>query len=456
MKSIYSRLISVYFISIILAVTISGAISTQRNNVDIVKQADNELSESSNYICSLLNSYSDIELHQLLSNYSNCTNMSFTIIDEFGNNINYGDISISLSKKEIDKLLNSKNKSIITSNKSYRQLTSVYTLNNNQRYIVMVEYNLSEAMNNFYENGIVTILCVVIPGSLVFLLFADIIVKPISKLTKANNELAKGNYHVRVNYSGNDEISELNRSFNRMASVLDKQEKTRQQFISDVSHEFQTPLTAISGFAKILKEESLTETQRKKYADIILFQSNRLSSLAKNMLQLTMLDSDTIDLNIENYNLKDQLDRVVESHLPIALNKNIEIEYICDKDEYIIDADQSRLEQVWNNLFSNAIKYTQENGVITLTLKKSFSEIEVSLADTGIGMNKDALTHIFDRFYREDKSRGIEGNGLGLSIVKRIVDLHGYKIDVSSVVDGGSVFTIHIPITHNLLNLRKG
>ena len=230
-----------------------------------------------------------------------------------------------------------------------------------------------------------------------------------------------------------------------MAQQLPKQEETRQQFISDVSHEFQTPLTAIQGFATILKNEKLTDEQRQKYADIILFHSKRLSTLSRNMLQLTILDGEDVKLEVSEFSLIEQLNRVIETQDNLAISKNIEIEFDIPKNDILIEADESRLEQVWINLVNNAIKYTNENGVVTISVKKTTKEVEVSIEDTGVGMSKEAISHIFERFYRQDKSRSVEGNGLGLSIVKRIVDLHQGTIDVKSREDGGSQFIVKLP-----------
>jgi signal transduction histidine kinase len=244
-----------------------------------------------------------------------------------------------------------------------------------------------------------------------------------------------------------------------MAIQLGKADEMRQQFISDVSHEFQTPLTAIQGFATILKNEKLDDEQRKKYADIILFQSKRLSTLSKNMLQLTVLENDDLQLDKKEYSLIEQFIRVINTQDNLALKKDIEIEFNRPKSDIIIEADEARLEQVWINLLNNAIKYTNEHGVVTIDIKKTNKDIEVSIADTGIGMSKEAISHIFERFYRNDKSRNIEGSGLGLSIVKKIIDLHEGTIDVVSQEDAGSVFTVKLPIERvnplSKLNLTK-
>ena len=202
------------------------------------------------------------------------------------------------------------------------------------------------------------------------------------RLTKATNELSKGNYRVRVNYAGTDEIAKLNRSFNLMAQQLAKQEETRQQFISDVSHEFQTPLTAIQGFATILKNEDLPETLRKKYADIILFHSKRLSGLSKNMLQLTLLEGEDIEMDLSEFSLVKQMKRVIETQDNLAISKDIEIEFNEPKNDIVIFADEARLEQVWTNLLNNAIKYT-DNKIIIKNIRSC-----LYIADNGCGINK--------------------------------------------------------------------
>ena len=220
---------------------------------------------------------------------------------------------------------------------------------------------------------------------------------------------------------------------------------------SDISHEFQTPLTSIQGFANILKEEDLSKEQREKYANIILYNSKRLSSLAKNMLQLTLLDREEIELEVSNYSLVEQLKRVVSTQESIAANKDIEIDLQIPKKDIIFSGDEQRMEQVWTNIISNAIKYTNDGGLITVTIKRTVKEVEVDIEDTGIGMSKEVVSHIFERFYREDKARNIEGNGLGLAIVKSIVDLHHGKIEVESTVDVGTVFKVRLPLEENKL-----
>ncbi|WP_278463812.1 sensor histidine kinase, partial [Thomasclavelia spiroformis] len=249
--------------------------------------------------------------------------------------------------------------------------------------------------------------------------------------------------------------SKLNQGFNQMAQQLAKQEETRQKFISDISHEFQTPLTAIQGFANILKDEDLPKSQRQKYADIILFHSKRLSTLSKNMLQLTLLEREEVELEYTTFSIVEQLSRVISTQENQAILKDIEIVFEKPRKDITINGDEQRLEQVWINIISNAIKYTDNGGLITIKVKKTSKEVEVSIEDTGRGMSKEVISHIFERFYREDKARSVEGNGLGLSIVKSIIDLHHGNIDVISQVDVGSTFIIKLPNERKTFDLKE-
>lgn len=444
MKSIYSKLIIGFLLTSLLSFSICCFFTIRSYNRDSDQLALEELEHSSNHIADLIKLIDDKNQDKILADYSETSEMSFTVTCE-GQTKSYGHVNKKLILKddELKILATSKEKSL-RSEGIISQYAKAFKIDN-QTYVITVQKDFSATKDIFMKSYTSAAIIFMMTGSIVFLIVAEIIVKPISRLTKVTDELAKGNYKVRVNYEGKDEISSLYASFNQMAVRLAKQETIRQQFISDVSHEFQTPLTAISGFATILKNENLTDEQRQKYADIILFNSNRLSHLSKNMLQLTLLDGEDTSLDKSEFPLIEQLNRVIEMEDNAALSKDIEIEFIHPKKEFIIEADESRMEQVWINLLSNAIKYTNEHGVVTVEVRRTPTELQVRFEDTGVGMSQDAISHIFERFYRQDKSRTIEGNGLGLSIVKRIIDLHHYKIDVESQEDVGSVFTVYIP-----------
>lgn len=459
MKSIYGKLILGFLVSMLFSFSVAGYFSLRKNSDELGRLAVEELKMSSQHIVDLMGLIDTDDLSGVLKGYSETSEISF-FIDCDGQREVYGNITgQTLSQSDYQLLRKQIGKTLIFRDSSVRKMAKSYQ-DDQHTYIVFVQKDVGKREMIFVDSALIALFCMLVAGSITFLVIADIIVKPISRLNKATNELSKGNYRVRVNYAGNDEIARLNRSFNQMAQQLAKQEETRQQFISDVSHEFQTPLTAIQGFATILKNEKLSDEQRQKYADIILFHSKRLSTLSKNMLQLTVLDGEDVKLDISEFSLIEQLNRVIETQDNLALAKDIEIEFHIPKNDVRVEADEARLEQVWINLVNNAIKYTNEHGVVTIEVKKTSKEVEVSIQDTGVGMSKEAISHIFERFYRQDKSRKVEGNGLGLSIVKRIVDLHHGTIDVISVEDGGSQFIVKLPQERSFhlsekLNLTK-
>lgn len=458
MKSLYGKLIIGFFVSIVFSFSIAAYFTVNNHTTKISEITIDELNDSYEYIISLLEVVESNELDSILEGYANASDVCF-MIEKNNHQSFYGKTNrLSLNAKEKQILLQKADHALLKERGTIKQLSKTYVINN-QSYIISIQKDAANNQNIFFDSAVVAIFCVLIAGSIMFIVLADIIVKPITRLNKATHELSKGNYRVRVNYAGNDEIARLNRSFNQMAQQLAKTEEMRQQFISDVSHEFQTPLTAISGFATILKNEKLSDEQRKKYADIILFHSRRLSTLAKNMLQLTILENEDVTLEKEEFSLIEQLIRVIDTQDDFAIKKDIEIEFNRPKNDILIEADQSRLEQVWINLINNAIKYTNEHGVVTIDVKRNVMDVEVIISDTGVGMSKEAISHIFERFYRQDKSRKIEGNGLGLSIVKRIIDLHQGTIEVDSLEDAGSVFKVKLPIERNFhigkINLTK-
>ena len=437
MKSIYGKLICGFLITIIFSFSVSGIIALKSNYDQIDDMAQTELSATSDFIASVINSTDRTKLNDVLSKYSNSTQVNTTIFSPEIGYLTFGKTTTHApDEKQMQSYYFDENKNgVYGEENNYQTYGSLIEIGDSNAY-VYIQKDTSYEKRIFANSAVLILGCVFLSGNLVFLAIADIIVKPITRLTKATKELSKGNYSVRVNYVGDDEISQLNQGFNQMAQQLAKQEEIRQKFISDISHEFQTPLTAIQGFANILKEEDLPKEQRQKYADIILFQSKRLSTLSKNMLQLTLLE------------------RVISTQENQAILKDIEIQFEQPRKDIMIYGDEQRLEQVWINLISNAIKYTDNGGLVTVSVKKTARDVEVSIEDTGHGMSKEVISHIFERFYREEKARSVEGNGLGLSIVKSIIDLHHGNIDVISQVDVGSTFIVRLPSERKFIDLK--
>ena len=445
MKSIYGKLICGFLITIVFSFSVAGYVALRSNYDQIEDMAKNELSATNEYVTEILNILEDANISNTMNQYAISSKVNITLFSPEYGYYQYGESQILPSKETMQKYYYDKHK-----DNYYHQENSIQSygkkVNIKDKDVYMYVQKDTSYEKSIFANSAVLILgCVFLSGNLVFIAIADIIVKPITRLTNATKELSKGNYNVRVNYVGDDEISKLNQGFNQMAQQLAKQEETRQKFISDISHEFQTPLTAIQGFANILKDEDLPKSQRQKYADIILFHSKRLSTLSKNMLQLTLLEREEVELEYTTFSIVEQLSRVISTQENQAILKDIEIVFEKPRKDILVNGDEQRLEQVWINIISNAIKYTDNGGLIIIKVKKTSKEVEVSIEDTGRGMSKEVISHIFERFYREDKARSIEGNGLGLSIVKSIIDLHHGNIDVISQVDVGSTFIIKLP-----------
>ena len=446
MKSIYSKLIFGFFITIVASFSVAGFVSLRLNDQQIESTVEEDLITTNDYVSKVISNINIENRDDIIDLYAKSSEMAITCYSSSEGYVAYGNKKYNPTPEQMMAMFKSTNNEL--SFKHHNEVLAYGTKNmiNGQEYYIYVQKDTSGQKSAIANSEILILGCVFLTGSIVFLVIADIIVKPLTRLTNAIKELSNGNYNVRVDNVGQDEISKLNQGFNQMARQLAKQDETRQKFISDISHEFQTPLTSIQGFANILKEEDLPKEQRVKYANIILYNSKRLSSLAKNMLQLTLLDREEIELELTNYSLVEQMNRVISTQENQAMEKNIEIVFEMPKKEIFIEGDEQRLEQVWTNIISNAIKYTNEGGLITITMKKNSKDIEVSIEDTGIGMSKEVVSHIFERFYREDKARNVEGNGLGLAIVKSIVDLHHGKIDILSQVDVGTNFIVRLPI----------
>lgn len=446
MKSIYSKLIFGFFITIVASFSVAGFVSLRLNDQQIESTVEEDLITTNDYVSKVISNINIENRDDIIDLYAKSSEMAITCYSSSEGYVAYGNKKYNPTPEQMMVMFKSTNNEL--SFKHHNEVLAYGTKNmiNGQEYYIYVQKDTSGQKSAIANSAILILGCVFLTGSIVFLVIADIIVKPLTRLTNAIKELSNGNYNVRVDNVGQDEISKLNQGFNQMARQLAKQDETRQKFISDISHEFQTPLTSIQGFANILKEEDLPKEQRVKYANIILYNSKRLSSLAKNMLQLTLLDREEIELELTNYSLVEQMNRVISTQENQAMEKNIEIVFEMPKKEIFIEGDEQRLEQVWTNIISNAIKYTNEGGLITITMKKNSKDIEISIEDTGIGMSKEVVSHIFERFYREDKARNVEGNGLGLAIVKSIVDLHHGKIDILSQVDVGTNFIVRLPI----------
>ncbi|MGF3104087.1 ATP-binding protein [Rossellomorea sp. DUT-2] len=314
------------------------------------------------------------------------------------------------------------------------------------RYALFLKPRIMERIDVIKEALITVLMYVLMIGSLLYLLAAYLLVNPIKKLTALTTKIAKGDFKQINSIKQKDEIGELVRSFNKMTTELMKLETMRKEFISNVSHDLQSPLTSIRGFAVALKENEFSKEQRDHYLTIIQKESERLAKLSENLLKLSVLESKDSLLEKETFRLDQQIRHVFLSHQPQWLEKELELD-LEKVEKAEITADRLQLEQVWHNLLTNSIKYSNPCGEIKVAVREIENNIHVDFSDTGMGIPEKDLPSIFDRFYKVDKARvpSGQGSGLGLAIVKKIIDLHEGEISIESEVGAGTSIHIVLP-----------
>lgn len=283
------------------------------------------------------------------------------------------------------------------------------------------------------------IFSVVIGTSLVAIL-GHVPLRPIRKLKKAMREVASGNFAVRVSPCPVPELNELIDDFNTMTEELGSVEALRKDFINNFSHEFRTPIVSIKGFARLLRTGTLPASEQAEYLDIIIDESDRLVQLSSNVLALSRLENQSTVTGQTTFLLDEQVRRCILLLEPQWQGKELQVDVELEPLE--CHANEELLRQVWLNLIGNAIKFTPSGGQIQIC---NTSAGHVTVSDTGIGMDEQTRARIFEKFYQGDTAHAIKGNGLGLALVKRILDLCGAEIEVSSKPGEGSCFTVIFP-----------
>ena len=283
--------------------------------------------------------------------------------------------------------------------------------------------------------------------------------EPMHNLAEATSRVANGDFSVYVpalhTQDKWDYLDVMIVDFNKMVEELGSIETLKTDFVSNVSHEMKTPIAIIKNYAELLKTGHLTEEQRKEYAEGIEGAAMRLSNLISNILKLNKLENQRITPEVEAYDVCRQLCECILHFEEAWDEKNIELETELE-DVAMVEADESLLEIVWNNLLSNAIKFTEPGGTVTVKQISEEGFVKISVSDTGCGMDNDVMNHIFDKFYQGDTSHSKEGNGLGLALVKRVLELLDGDIQVFSEEGRGSTFLVTLPAAGVSVNEDEG
>ncbi|MCM3693390.1 sensor histidine kinase [Neobacillus niacini] len=332
--------------------------------------------------------------------------------------------------------------------KSEHYIATVTPFKNNGKefgyvYILKNTTDVQKLISQLNKHMFVASLLIVF-SVLIFIFFlSKALTKPLITMKEATKKLSKGDFTVTLPKLSNDEIGELSHSIQTLANDLNYLKQERNEFLASISHELRTPLTYINGYADIARRTNLNEKDRVQYLEIIKEESQRVTSLLKELFDLAKLDQNTFSINKEKINFCNYFHPIYERVLPAFKNKGIQLTLDCPAN-ILIDIDPIRFEQVFINLLDNCLKYSRETSTTSVRVIEENEKIQITIKDQGVGIPDEDLPHIFDRLYRVDKSRSraTGGFGLGLAIVKQLVEAHGGEITVESHVGKGTCFTI--------------
>lgn len=320
--------------------------------------------------------------------------------------------------------------------------------NGSETYALFVRPNIDMLFGELHVFFAVIVVLIVLLSILLVVVSTRYIVKPITKLTDATRLISQGTYHVKLNVNRKDEIGRLASHFTQMARGLEQLEAMRQEFVSNVSHEIQSPLSSIQGFSQTLRTGDVGEEERNHYLSVIENEAKRMSQMSRQLLMLASLDKEEEVLEKGVFNVAEQIKDVLMTLEWSWREKGIALDLqLPDVD---LNADQKLLHQVWVNLLTNSVKFTPEGGTIAIKLHQDEQFCFADVKDTGIGISADNLPYIFNRFYKADKARsrheGETGSGLGLAITEKIIRMHGGTIAVESREGAGTEFHIKLPL----------
>ena len=279
-------------------------------------------------------------------------------------------------------------------------------------------------------------------------LFTCTVYIPIRKITRAARDYSEGNFDTQINIQTNDEIGYLAASLNYMAAELSTLEDDQRKFIANVSHDFRSPLTSIKGYVEAIMDGTIPHEMQDKYLNIILLETERLNKLTQSMLELNKYGARGTMLDISSFDINNTIKLVVQSFEGICQEKKISFELILTGHTSYVYADMSKIQQVLYNLIDNAIKFSHPDSTITIETTEKNEKVFISVKDTGIGIPKDSMKKIWERFYKTDLSRGKDkrGTGLGLAITKQIAENHGGTLHFVNRPNEGCDFTIRLPL----------
>ena len=309
--------------------------------------------------------------------------------------------------------------------------------------------DIQASCNNLLNISYITLAILLLLSLIILIFFTEIVYIPLRKITYATEQYAQGNMHYEFQVESEDEIGYLAACLNYMASQIAGAEDDQKKFVANISHDFRSPLTSIRGYLEAMLDGTIPPEMHQKYLEIVLNETERLTKLTNGLLTLNNLNTKGMLLDLSDFDINGIIRHTAASFEGTCRQKTIAIELILTGDEMYVHADMGKIQQVLYNLIDNAIKFSHHNSVIKVETSLKKNKLFISVKDTGIGIPKDDLKLIWDRFYKSDMSRGRDkkGTGLGLSIVKEIINCHGEHINVISTEGVGSEFIFSLPLS---------
>lgn len=329
---------------------------------------------------------------------------------------------------------------------------STITHNYKVRGYVLIHLPMSEALSQAEEIVDITSLSVLIILICTFILifvFTIIVYRPIRNITKAAEQYAKGDFSKQIAVNSNDEIGYLANTLNYMATTLGTMEEEQRKFISNVSHDFRSPLTSIKGYIEAMLDGTIPVEMQEKYLNIILFETERLNKLTQNILDLNKFGHNGISLDISDFDINQLIRTTTMTFEGVCNKKGLSFDLYLTGNDLFVKGDMSKIQQVLYNLIDNATKFSNNNTAITIETNIRNEKVLISVKDKGIGIPSNSIKKVWERFYKTDQSRGRDkkGSGLGLAIVKEIVQAHNENINVISTEGVGTEFIFTLPLS---------
>lgn len=464
-KTLYLKFVLAYFIFGVFAfITVTTFVPSMTREQLVREKAENLYSEamliSENYASGLYTSETSLEevkaqldaLAIYLDSVIRIINPSGRQVLDTDNPLNVEDVVMienfdptvtQGSYYTVDKFFNNYDTNVLS---VFAPIASDYKV---KGYVVIIcdMAEIEASCNSLLNISYITLVILLLLSGIILIFFTEIVYMPLRKITYATEQYASGNMHYEFQVDSEDEIGYLAACLNYMASEIARSEDDQKKFVANVSHDFRSPLTSIRGYLEAMLDGTIPPEMHEKYLNIVLNETDRLTKLTNSLLVLNNLNTKGMLLDKTDFDINQIIRRTAAAFEGICREKTIAIEAILTGDEMYVHGDMEKIQRVLYNLLDNAIKFSHNNSVIKIETSEKKNKVFVSVKDTGIGIPKDDLKLIWDRFYKSDLSRGKDkkGTGLGLSIVKEIINAHGENINVISTEGAGSEFIFSLP-----------